>query len=280
MKKHTVKFINKAIDADFFGMAAEMAFWFLLALFPFLLFLTAFFAWLGKQSMIDPIINFLTSIVPSEVARLILTAINEAMIFKQGGLIAIFGFCITIWLSSNAVFVIMKGLNRTYEIEETRNFLLTRTLAILMVFGNAFILFLSVNLIILGKVILELIINFTPLSAPFINFILIARWPVTFLALFVMAFINYYILPAVVGHEKIKRKCAIPGAFTFCILWLLGSGTFSLYLSNLNTYNRVYGTIGAFAILMVWLYYTSLIILLGGEVSSHMYKRLIKSEEN
>ena len=60
---------------------------------------------------------------------------------------------------------------------------------------------------------------------------------------------------------------------------MLGSWCFSLYLSNLNTYNKVYGTIGAFAILMVWLYYTSLIMLIGGEVNSRMYLRLNKKEE-
>lgn len=278
MRKYIEDLINKIIQADFPGMAAEMAFMFILGLFPFLLFLMSLFAWLGKKALINPILNFLTAITPSDVARLINTTLNEAMIFNQGKLIAVIGLCITVALASNAVAVSMKGLNRAYQIEENRPFWYTRLLSVLMVFANAFVLFITVNLIIFGKVILEFIINYTNLPHNFINFILIARWPVSFLALYFMAFINYYMLPAVVGHDSLKRKSALPGTLLFCCLWLLGSWSYSLYLSNLNTYNKVYGTIGAFAILMVWLYYTSLIILIGGEVNSQVYEKLLKND--
>lgn len=275
MRKYIENLIKKIIEADFPGMAAEMAFMFILGLFPFLLFLMSLFGWLGKKSLMNPILNFLTAITPHDVSKLILNTLNEVMIFNQGGLIALFGIGITIALASNAVAVIMKGLNRAYQIEENRPFWFTRLLSILMVFANAFILFISINLIIFGKVILEFLINYTHLPVSFVNFILITRWPVTFLALYLMAFINYYILPAVSGHEIIKRHSSLPGTLFFCFFWLLGSWTFSLYLSNLNTYNKVYGTIGAFAILMVWLYYTSLIILIGGEINSQVYEKLI-----
>lgn len=278
MRKYIEDLFNKIIQADFPGMAAEMAFMFILGLFPFLLFLMSLFAWLGKKALINPILNFLTSITPSDVARLINTTLNEAMIFHQGKLIAVIGLFITVALASNSVAVSMKGLNRAYQIEENRPFWYTRLLSVLMVFANAFVLFITVNLIIFGKVFLEFIINYTNLQDSFINFILIARWPVSFLALYFMAFINYYMLPAVVGHESIKRKSALPGTLLFCCLWLLGSWSYSLYLSNLNTYNKVYGTIGAFAILMVWLYYTSLIILIGGEVNSQVYEKLLKND--
>lgn len=278
MKKYLTDLVNKIIKEDFAGMASEMAFIFVLGLFPFLLFLTYLFAWLGKKALITPISNFLTPIAPIEVTDLIRSVLNEAMIFNKGGLIAVFGLIITIALASNTVAVIMKGLNRAYQIEENRPFWYTRLLSVLMVFANAFVLFISVNLIIFGKVILEFIINYTNLPHFYVNIILIARWPVSFIALYFMAFINYYMLPAVVGHEKVKRKSALKGALFFCFLWLLGSWTFSLYLNNLNTYNKVYGTIGAFAILMVWLYYTSLIILIGGEVNSQEYEKLIKND--
>ena len=76
-----------------------------------------------------------------------------------------------------------------------------------------------------------------------------------------------------------KIKSVLPGTFFFSFFWMIGSWCFSLYLSNLNTYNRVYGTIGAFAILMVWLYYTSLIVLIGGEINSRVYARLKRKED-
>ena len=138
MKKGIETLIKKIIDQDFYGVAAEMAFWFILGLFPFLLFLASLFAWLGKKTLFTPIISFITNIAPKDVSSLILNTLEEAMIFKQGTLIAVFGICITIFLASNAIAAIIKGLNRAYAIEETRSFIYTRSLAIVMVFINSF----------------------------------------------------------------------------------------------------------------------------------------------
>ena len=279
MKKYIEDLIKKIIDQDFCGVAAEMAFWFILGLFPFLLFLTSMFAWVGKKTLITPILTFITNIAPKDVASLILSTLNEAMIFKQGKLIAIFGLIITIALASNAIAVIIKGLNRAYAIEETRNFIYTRVLSVLMVFINSLALFLAVNLIVLGKVILNFLLEYTLLSQLSIDLIAMIRWPVSYLALAFCAIGNYYILPAIEGNDKIKFKSVLPGTLFFSFFWMLGSWCFSIYLSNLNAYNKVYGTIGAFAILMVWLYYTSLIVLVGGEINSRFYARLMKKKE-
>lgn len=280
MRNYIESLIKKIIDQDFFGVAAEMAFWFILGLFPFLLFLTALFGWMGKKTLITPILTFITNVAPKDVSSLILNTLEEAMIFNQGTLIAIFGFCITIWLSSNALVVIIKGLNKAYAIEETRNFVFTRVLAILMVFINSLLLFLAVNLIVLGKVFLDFMMHYTILSQLSIDLISILRWPVAYLALAVCAMSNYFILPCIEGNDKIKFRSVLPGTLFFCLFWMLGSWCFSIYLSNLNTYNKVFGTIGAFAILMVWLYYTSLIMLVGGEVNSRVYARLMNKQKS
>ena len=280
MRNYIESLIKKIIDQDFFGVAAEMAFWFILGLFPFLLFLTALFGWMGKKTLITPILTFITNVAPKDVSNLILNTLEEAMIFNQGTLIAIFGFCITIWLSSNAIAVIIKGLNKAYAIEETRSFIYTRVLSILMVFINSLLLFLAVNLIVLGKVFLDFMMQYTIISQLSIDLISVLRWPVAYLALAVCAMSNYFILPCIEGNDKIKFRSVLPGTLFFCLFWMLGSWCFSIYLSNLNTYNKVFGTIGAFAILMVWLYYTSLIMLVGGEVNSRVYARLMNKQKS
>ena len=274
MRNYIETLIKKIIDQDFCGVAAEMAFWFILGLFPFLLFLTSLFAWLGKKTLIVPILEFITNIAPKDVASLILNTLNEAMIFKQGKLIAIFGLIITIALASNAIAVIIKGLNRAYAIEENRNFIYTRVLSIIMVFINSLVLFLAVNLIVLGKVFLDFMLDYTILSKLSIDIISVIRWPVSYLALSFLAIGNYYILPAIEGNDKIKFKSVMPGTFFFCLFWMLGSWCFSVYINNLHTYNRVYGSIGAFVMLMVWLYYSSLMLLVGGEINSQAYRKL------
>lgn len=280
MKKYLLNLINRIIIDDFLGMAAEMGFWFAIGIFPFMLFMMSFFSLLGKKSLFMPIIHFLDTVAPTDSVNLIKEVLNEVIIFQHGGIVAVFGFIITVFLSSNAIFVIIKGLNRALGIEEHRSLVSTRTLSILMVFVNVFVMFITINLIIFGKIILQVVLNFVNLSSVFINILLISRWFVSFIALYIMAYLNYFLLPASEGSEKIKSKSALPGTLFFCFCWMFGSWCFSIYINNLHTYNRVYGSIGAFVMLMVWLYYTSLIMLVGGEINSQAYRILMQKEKD
>ena len=270
--------IKSVIENDFFGMAAEMGFMLVIGIFPFMLFLTALFGWLGKHSFMNPLILFLQQVMPDDVINLIETVLNEVWFFSSGGLVATLGFCITVILSTNALAIVLKGLNRAYKVEETRSFIYTRLLSLIMVFVNALVLFLSINLIIFGKVIIKFLIAYLGLTVHLGNLMLALRWPIAFIALYIMAYLHYYILPDLGGQERLRRRSALPGTLFFCVSWLLGSWGFSIYINNLHTYNFVYGTIGGFAVLMVWLYYTSILILIGGEINSQLYTKLERKE--
>lgn len=270
--------IKSVIENDFFGMAAEMGFMLVIGIFPFMLFLTALFGWLGKHSFMNPLILFLQQVMPDDVINLIETVLNEVWFFSSGGLVATLGFCITVILSTNALAIVLKGLNRAYKVEETRSFIYTRLLSLIMVFVNALVLFLSINLIIFGKVIIKFLIAYLGLTVHLGNLMLTLRWPIAFIALYIMAYLHYYILPDLGGQERLRRRSALPGTLFFCVSWLLGSWGFSIYINNLHTYNFVYGTIGGFAVLMVWLYYTSILILIGGEINSQLYTKLERKE--
>lgn len=270
--------VNAVIENDFCGMAAEMGFMLVLGIFPFMLFLMAIFAWMGNKAFMDPVLMFLSNIMPHDSINLIKTVLKEAMIFSKGGLLATIGIIVTLFLTSNAVAVILKGLNRAYKVDETRSFIYTRVLSVIMVFVNTLVLFLSINLIVFGKVIVNFLVHYIGITHAFEITLLTLRWPLSFFALYFMAFINYYILPDLKGEDILKRKSALPGTLFFCLFWLVGSWGFSIYVNNLHTYNRVYGTIGAFAMLMVWLYYTSILILIGGEINSQVYNKLETSQ--
>ncbi len=273
LKEYLTNLIDNIIKNDYANAAGEMAYMETLGLFPFLLFLMAVFGSLGKTSFVDKILTGLSAIAPQGVIDLITSVLNEASIFKSGRIMAITGFFITLFLASNAFAVIIKGLNRASSVVENRSFLKVRFLSVLMVLVNAFFLFICINLIVLGKVILYLITMYIAIPQHIIDTILITRWPVAFLVLFLLTLLNYYVLPA--RDFSAKRKSIIPGALFFCVFWLIGSWGFSLYVNALGTYNRVYGTIGTFAILMVWLYYSSIIFLIGGQVNSQTLRKLI-----
>lgn len=268
------KLILSVIENDFLGMAAEMGFMLVIGIFPFMLFLMAVFGWMGNKSLMDPIIIFLANFMPDQAMNLIITVLSEVMIFSQGGIMAVGGLIATLFLSMNGMAVVLKGLNRAYKVKETRNLIYTRVLSLLMVFVDIMVLFLSINLIIFGKVIISFLVKHMFISKVVAIILLTLRWPIAFAALFLMAFLSYYILPDLRGNERFKRRSAIPGSFFFVIFWLVASWGFSIYVNNLKTYNMVYGTIGAFAVLMVWLYYTSILILIGGEINSQTYNKL------
>ena len=225
-----------------------------------------------------PLTQFMQEVMPGDVINLLRTVLNEVWFFTKGGLVATLGFCITVVLSTNAIAIVLKGLNRAYKIEETRSFIYTRLLSLVMVFVNALVLFLSINLIVFGKVIIKFLVTYLGLTVHTGNLVLFIRWPIAFVALFVMAYLHYYILPDLRGKENVRRRSAIPGAIFFTISWLIGSWGFSIYINNLHTYNFVYGTIGGFAVLMVWLYYTSILMLIGGELNSQLFSKLERKE--
>ena len=273
LKEYLQNLIKCIIRDDYANAAGEMAYMTALGIFPFMLFLMAVFGWLGKTFFVNKIIFGLSTIAPQSVIDLINSVLAEVVLFKSGKIMAIVGFFMTLFLTSNAIAVIIKGLNRANTVVENRNFFKVRALAILMVFVNTFFLFISINLIVLGKVILNFIGLYLSIPQDIIDMVLITRWPIAFLMLFLLASINYYVLPA--RDFSAKRKSIIPGTLFFCVFWLIGSWAFSLYVNALGTYNKVYGTIGTFAILMVWLYYSSIILLIGGQVNNQTLRKLI-----
>ena len=272
--KDYIQNLIKCIIRDDFGNAAgEMAYMTALGIFPFMLFIMAVFGFLGKTFFINKVIFGLSTIAPESVITLINGVLNEVVIFKSGRLMAFIGFFVTLFLTHNAIAVIIKGLNRANNVVENRSFLQVRTLAVIMVFVNTFFLFICISLIVLGRVILNFIGLYLQIPNNIIDMILFLRWPVAFIMLFLFALINYNLLPA--RDYSAKRKSLIPGSLFFCIFWLLGSWGFSLYVNALGTYNRVYGTIGTFAILMVWLYYSSILLLIGAQVNNQTLRKLI-----
>ena len=239
-----VELTKVVMKQDVFGSAAEMSYMLTLSVFPLLLSFMAIFSILGNSTFVNEALNTLSQFAPGEVIVVIQTVLKEVPLLKGYSLVAIIGFLTTLYLASNSIAVIIKCLNKSDKIQETRSFIHTKFLSIIMVFVYVFFLFFSVNLIVFGQSILNIVskyIHIIPIEVS--QLILFLRWPVTFILIFVLAVINYYILPA----KKVKIKNVIPGSVFFTIFWLIGSWLFSVYINNFGSYNKVYGSIAAFA---------------------------------
>ncbi len=264
IKKYFSAITGIVINDDIFGSAAEMSYMLTLSIFPLMISFMAMFSFLGNTSFVTQGLDELARFAPAEVIIVIKAVLKEVVMLKGRSVVAIVGFLTTLYLASNSISVIIKCLNKSDDINDKRSFIYKKLLSLTMVFVYAFFLFLSVNLIVFGRTILNLVstyIRFIPIETS--QLILFLRWPATFVLIFVIAAISYYILPAA------KRKIinVFPGAAFFTIFWMLGSLLFSVYINNFGSYNKVYGSITAFAILMIWLYFTSIIILLGGTIN-------------
>ena len=277
VKNFFVEMTKIIIKEDIFGSAAEMSYMLTLSVFPLLLSFMAIFSILGNTAFVNEALNTLSQFAPGEVIVVIQTVLKEVTLLKGYSLVAIIGFLTTLYLASNSISVIIKCLNKSDKIQETRSFIHTKLLAIGMVFVYVIFLFFSVNLIIFGQSILNLITKYVHIIPVEVSqLILFLRWPVTFVLIFILAAINYYVLPA----KKVKIKTIIPGSIFFTVFWLLGSWLFSIYINNFGSYNKVYGSIAAFAILMIWLYFTSIIILVGGEINNYAFERYSSRKNN
>ncbi len=280
MIKNVYIIIKKAISVilreDIFGSAAEMSYMLTLSVFPLILSFMAIFSIVGNTAFVNEALNTLSQFAPAEVITVIQTVLKEVTLLKGYSLVAIIGFLTTLYLASNSISVIIKCLNKSDKIQETRGFIYTKVLSIIMVFVYVIFLFFSVNLIIFGQTILNLISKYVHIIPIEISeLILLLRWPITFILIFVLAAINYYVLPA----KKVKIKTVVPGSAFFTVCWLLGSWLFSIYINNFGSYNKVYGSIAAFAILMIWLYFTSIIILIGGEINNYVFDWFVNKKE-
>ena len=256
---------NIIINEDIFGSAAEMSYMLTLSIFPLMISFMAMFSFLGNTSFVTRGLDQLSSFAPAEVIIVIKAVLKEVVLLKGKSIVAIIGFLITLYLASNSISVIIKCLNKSDKINDTRSFLYKKFLSVVMVFVYAVFLFLGVNSIIFGSTILNLIstyIRFIPIETS--QMILFLRWPVTFFIIFIVAAVSYYILPA--AKRKITK--VFPGAIFFTLFWMAGSLIFSVYVNNFGSYNKVYGSLAAFAVLMIWLYFTSIIILIGGEINN------------
>lgn len=264
---------QSVFSEDFLGLSAEMAFYTIFSFFPFLIFVVSLFSIFGSQDLVNSILMHFAPILPSYLHEYIIMMLKEIIINYNGGFLTL-TFFISMLIASNAMFAVIKGLNRAYHLEETRPLWYTRLLSVALLFLTALVIFIGTNAIVFGKIIISFIASIKIIPQFTIDLISVFRWPFIFLALYAVFLVNYYFMPNIKHNRKAKFLAALPGTFFFCVAWIVSSWLFSVYLNHINMYNKFFGAMGVFAIFLIWLYYTSFILLLGGEINSKFYRKI------
>lgn len=251
-------------EDDYFGTAAQLAYFFLLSLFPLLIFLVTLFPYLPITQ--EDLLSLVRDFAPSGTMELIETNLAE-MSQKNGALLS-FGIIGTIWSASNGINSIVKALNRAYEVKEGRSFLKTRVMAMLLTVAMIIVIVVALILPVFGKQIGVFLFSIFELSDEFITGWNALRWLVSSGIIFVIFIGLYWLAP----NKKFACRSAIPGAAFATIGWTLTSYAFSFYVSNFGNYSATYGSIGAIIVLMIWFYISGVIIIIGGEVNAFYSK--------
>lgn len=258
---------QKAKDDDVSGGAAELAFRFFLALFPFFIFLTALGGFLansvGIENPTDEIMDQLGRSLPPDAASVLRKQLDDVVQGRDAGLLSV-GIVGAVLAASGGVGTMMKMMNRALGVRETRPYLLRVALAVALTAVGGALLVTSFTLFIVGQVYGVRIGEELGLGRETATLFALARWPVvTALSLLATA-VLYWAAPS----QRLPLRWLTPGAALFTAGWLLATYLFGVYVSRLGSFNETYGALGSVVVLLLWFYITAFLFLLGPEVNA------------
>lgn len=254
------------------GMAAQLAYYFLLAVFPLLIFLLSIVPLFRIDT--EMITSFINDYAPSEISGLLEGIITDVLSNSGGGILSI-GLILTLWSASNGMTALMNAFNVAYDIEDSRSFIHTKLLSVFFTIILSLSVILTFVLIVFGGQIGNLMFGIIGLDSQFEFLWNLVRSILPVLLVFVVFLIMYITAPNI----KLKLKSVISGTLFTTIAFLVASWAFSFYISNFGNYSATYGSIAGVIILIFWLYITGVIIILGAQINSIVHKNILTKEQ-
>jgi membrane protein len=269
---------------DSVGLACEMAYHFLLASGPGIVCILALLSLFTDAGAISrEFVQFAGRFLPRDAVSVLWQLIEKVLQGGSGGL-ALFSFLGALWASSNGAATLIKALRRAYNLTEDERdmkrmgFVRQRLFSLAMVLFIALVLFWASNLFIWSDTIMQLLSPLELIQKNQEGLFRTIKWSTAFFILMGFATLVYKLVP---GHEDstLRWRQAFIGAFIFVIIWGIASLGFTIYVDNFGSYNEVYGSLGAFIVLTLWLQLSSLAFLLGGEVTALLDKYNVMDPE-
>lgn len=268
-------FFFKEIKQDsLVNRASSLAYSFLLATFPVIIFLFTLIPYIPVNNFQDTLLTLIRTVLPHNAYLALKDTIND--IINHGNLSLLsFGFLTAMIFATNGIAKLMKAFNKSFLVEETRTWLKRRWIALLLTMVIALSLFVAIIILIIGQGMILFVQDHFESTKTFLKYVVkLVNWAIIIGLFFVTISILYRYGPA----NKRKWKFVNPGSILATTLAVLTSIGFSFYINNFSSYNKVYGSIGTLIVVMIWLYLNSLILLIGFELNASidLSKRTIK----
>jgi len=258
--KRTVKEIG---DDDCLGLAAQLAFYFLMALFPALLFLVALIGYLPVENALSELLAALGTVAPQELVRLLREQLAQIAEGSQASLLTL-GIIGAIWSSSGAMVAIIDALNRAYDVTEWRPWWKRRLLAMLLTVALALFIIMALALVLVGPTMALRIANWFGFGFAVALVWTLVRWPVILFCVLFSVDLVYHFAP----NRHGRWVWITPGSVLATALWIVSSFAFRTYVTNFGDYTATYGAIGSAIVTMLWFYVSSIAILVGAELNA------------
>lgn len=243
--------------------AGQIAYFFILSVFPFLIFINALIASFNIPG--DAAISFLEPFFPEQIVSFIAQYLEH--INSQSGVSLLsLGIILALFSSSKSVRSLVTAFNRAYDTEQKRGFFAQALFSMLFIVLFALMLLACIVLVAFGNDFVSKIVANITLAFAFVDLFSVWRWVTMAIILFFIMSVIYKILPT----AKVKFSETVPGTFFALAGFLLLTGAFSFYVNNIVSSSLFYGSIGAVLLLMLWMYFAGMILILGAELNKIM----------
>ena len=249
-------------------LAAQFAYWSLLAFFPFCIFLLTLIGYIPLHGLDRVVVGLIDRVMPAQAAAAFDKTLHE-VVGRQRGWLLIVSLAGALWSATGGMSSTLTALNRAYAVEETRPWWRRKVLCTAMTAGGALLMIVATIAAMIGPGLIHRVWIFFDAGGDFFLLWRWARWPIVIVALMLALALVYHFLPNV----KQPFRVFTPGAAFAIIAWVAISGAFNLYVSHFKSYAKTYGTLGAAVVLLTWLYLTGLAIILGGEINAVVERR-------
>jgi membrane protein len=251
-------------------MSAAVAFYALLALVPALVAMVSLYGLVADPADVDRQVDDWLGSAPAEVRELVATQLSSITedAGSAVGVGVVLGLLVALWSASSGMAHLVEAVNVAYDEEETRRWVVRRLLAIALTVGATLFVVVSVGLI----AVLPALLDDAGLGTAGRVLADVLRWVGLIAGMMVALSVVYRYAP---DRDNPRWRWVSPGAIVATVVWLLASAAFSIYTANFAKYNETYGSLGAVVVVMLWLFLTSLSVILGAEINAELERQVV-----
>lgn len=244
--------------------SAYMAYYWVLAFFPFIIFLISLLSY--TRIPIGVLLSYISDVVPDTLVPLVEDTIAQFILHRSTTLVSVGGL-ISLWTAGTAVNALTRGIYIAYSCKAEKSFWKIRLSAIIYTILLALVLVLMVIGLVFGKKFGDYLFGMLDMNKGiFMPIWNIARLTMPFIAVVFVIYIIYKFVP----RKHIRNTSVWPGVIFTSIGWYLFSLVFSVYVDNYSKYNLLYGSIGGVFVLLIWLYGSCTLLILGAEINAQI----------